>query len=57
MDEIEKFYDQVQAEIGRTWKEGLLPVTGGRFAEAGNENMGDTFGQFGLGSRNEAGEQ
>ena len=56
-EEVDEFYDQVQAEIDRTCKQDVLIVMGDWNAKVGNKEEAPVVGKYGLGNRNEAGER
>src|SRR5215467_2817125 len=56
-EDVDIFYDQLQAEIDKTCNQDLLLITGDWNAKVGNQEDEYVVGKFGLGERNEAGER
>ncbi|CAF1392297.1 unnamed protein product [Adineta steineri] len=59
MDDMEKFYDNLEEAVANTPKKDILIITGDWNAKVGDNNTGwePVMGKYGYGTRNERGEQ
>ncbi|CAF0874075.1 unnamed protein product [Adineta steineri] len=59
MDDMEKFYDNLEEAVANTPKKDILIITGDWNAKVGDNNTGweSVMGKYGYGTRNERGEQ
>ena len=56
-EEVDEFYEQVQAEINRTCHQEVLEVMGDYNAKVENRTKSSEVGKYGLNNRNEAEER